>query len=151
MVRDGGSEYVPKAKFKVNDEDAIERVIEIAKTQKMLMINESHYDYRHRLFVTLLLDSLYQIGYRNLCIEDRSISPTNKLLPSKSDGYYVAEPFMANLIRQAIKIGFSIHGFDTSANSIQEREAGQGANLYKLYSKDPNDKWLVLAGWSHIK
>lgn len=140
-----------QAQFKVNDEDAVSTVIEIAKAQKMLMINESHYDFRHRLFVTLLLDSLYNIGYRNLCIEDvntRALS--NNSFPKKEDGYYVLEPFMAGLIRKAKEKGFNVYGYDTSANSFQERELGQAKNLYTLYSKDPNNKWLVLAGYSHI-
>lgn len=143
---------VTKVQSEVVGEDAIKKVYEIAKKQKMIMINESHYDYRHRLFVTLLLDSLYSIGYRNLCIEDRSTRATvNNSAPKKEDGFYISEPFMAGLIRKAIKIGFTVYGYDdTSSNSIAYRETTQGKNLYNLYSKDPQNKWLVLAGYSHI-
>lgn len=141
-----------KVQSEVVGEDAIKKVYEIAKKQKMMMINESHYDYRHRLFVTLLLDSLYRIGYRNLCVEDRSTRATvNNTYPTKEDGYYILEPFMAGLIRKAVKIGFNVYGYDdTTSNSIQEREHTQGKNLYNLYSKDPQSKWLILAGYSHI-
>lgn len=150
-MRDGSSASVPKANLKIKDEDAIKKVCEIAKTQKMLMINESHYDYRHRLFVTLLLDSLYKIGYRNLCVEDRKTTSTvNNLFPQKEDGSYILEPFMAGLIRRAKEIGFNVYGYDTKANSFEEREYGQGKNLYNLYTKDSHSKWLVLAGYSHI-
>jgi hypothetical protein len=43
-----------------------------------------------------------------------------------------------------------VYGYDTSARSIPEREYGQAKNLYDLYSKDPDHKWLVLAGYAHI-
>ena len=131
------------------DGDAINKVSEIARTQKMLMINESHYDFRHRLFVYLLLDSLYKRGYKNLCLEALN-SSSNNLYIKKEDGTYIIEPFFATLIRKAKEIGFNVYGYDTSAASIPEREYGQAKNLYHLYLKDPNHKWVVLAGYSHI-
>lgn len=132
--------------------DAIERVYEIAKEQRMIMINECHYDYRHRLFTTLLLDSLYSIGYRNLCIEDRIHKATvNDSVPAREDGYYILDPFMAGLIRKAMQIGFKIYGYDDfSSSSIGDREKTQAKNLYNLFSNDRKNKWLVHAGYSHI-
>lgn len=138
----------PNNKFMV-DGDAIDKVCEIAKAQKMLMINESHYDFRHRLFVYLLLDSLYKRGYKNLCLEALN-SSSNNLYIKKEDGTYIIEPFFASLIRKAKEIGFNVYGYDTSAASIPEREYGQAKNLYHLYLKDPNHKWVVLAGYAHI-
>lgn len=140
----------PNNKFKVNG-DAINKVCEIAKTQKMLMLNENHYDFRHRLFVYLLLDKLFKIGYRNLCLEDRSRAAILKdSFPDKKDGFYISEPFMAGVVRKAKEVGFNVYGYDTSANTFLEREFGQAKNLYDLYSKDPDHKWVVLAGYSHI-
>ncbi len=138
----------PNNKFAI-DGDAINKVSEIAKTQKMLMINESHYDFRHRLFVYLLLDSLYKIGYKNLCLEALNPRRNNEYI-KKGDGFYIIEPFFATLLRKAKEIGFNVYGYDTSAGSIQEREHGQAKNLYDLYSKDPDNKWVVLAGYAHI-
>ncbi len=137
----------PNNKFGI-DGDAIGKVSEIAKTQKMLMINESHYDFRHRLFVYLLLDSLYKNGYRNLCIEALNSKVKSQFI-KKEDGFFIKEPFFATLIRKAKEIGFNVYNYDTSG-SIPEREYGQAKNLYHLYSKDPNHKWVVLAGYSHI-
>ena len=151
VMNRGSKGTVTKPLLIAANEDAIKKVQEIARKQKMIMINENHYDYRHRLFVTLLLDSLYFMGYRNLCIEDRKSATTlNNSAPQKEDGYYIIEPFMAGLIRRAIEIGFNVYGYDTNGNSIQERERGQGNNLYNLYSKDPKGKWLVFAGYAHI-
>ncbi|MEJ7681139.1 MAG: hypothetical protein WKG06_25460 [Segetibacter sp.] len=115
------------------------------------MLNENHYDFRHRLFVYLLLDKLFKIGYRNLCLEDRSRAAILKdSFPDKKDGFYISEPFMAGVVRKAKEVGFNVYGYDTSANTFVEREFGQAKNLYDLYSKDPDHKWVVLAGYSHI-
>lgn len=132
--------------------DAIKKVCEIAKKQKIIMINESHYDYRHRLFTTLLLDSLYSLGYRNLCIEDRRTKGGGNIYyPTKEDGTYILEPFMAGLIRKAIKTGFTVYEYDTTfSNSIPAREAAQGRTLFSSYSKDSANKWVVFGGYSHI-
>jgi hypothetical protein len=138
----------PNKKFILNG-DAIAKVCEIAKTQKMLMINENHYDFRHRLFVYLLLDKLYKFGYRNLCLEALNHRTDNKYI-NKEDGFYISEPFMAGVVRKAKEIGFNVYGYDTDANSIPERESGQAKNIYNLYSKDPDHKWIVFAGYSHI-
>lgn len=138
----------PDNKFTAK-EDAINKVCEIAKSQKMLMINENHYDFRHRLFVYLLLDKLYKFGYRNLCLEALKHRIDNKYV-NKEDGFYLSEPFMAGVVRKAKEIGFNVYSYDSDANSIPEREAGQAKNLYDLYSKDPDHKWVVLAGYSHI-
>lgn len=138
----------PNNKFSING-DAIDKVCEIAKTQKMLMINESHYDFRHRLFVYLLLERLYKIGYRNICLEDLDRKADIQYI-KKEDGFYIKEPFYAILVRKAKEIGFNVYGYDTAANSVSERESGQAKNLYNLYSKDPDHKWVILAGYSHI-
>jgi hypothetical protein len=130
-----------------------------AKKQKMMMFNESHYDFRHRYFLYLLLDQLYSNGYRHLCLETLSHGATISTygFPLQSDGFYTSEPFMAMLIRKAIGLGFHIHAYeDTTSNSaayrsgVHQREYNQGLNLYNLYKSDTAGKWLVLAGYDHI-
>ena len=138
----------PNNKF-IIDGDAIAKVYQIAQSQRMLMINENHDDFRHRLFVGLLLDSLYKIGYKNFCVEALQREVKNSYV-NKEDGFYMSEPFMAGVIRKAKEIGFNVYGYDTSAATIPEREYGQATNLFNLYKKDPEHKWIVLAGYAHI-
>lgn len=137
--------------------NAIEYINKIARNQKMIMINESHYDYRHRIFVYLLLDSLFKIGYKNLCLEDKDVSDSNTSFISKDDGYYVREPFMATLVRKAKEIGFNIYAYDDTTNNnngfgdiIAKREYNQAKNLFELYKKDSTEKWIVFGGYDHI-
>jgi hypothetical protein len=132
--------------------DAISHVSDISKKERMLMINESHYDFRNRLFVYMLLDSLYKNGYRNLCLEDKRSNTgifSNKF-PEKNDGFYIKEPFMGSVVRKALKLGFNIYSYDENTTGYDERERQQARNLFNLYKKDTTNKWLVLAGHAHV-
>lgn len=136
--------------------DAISYISTIAQQQKILLFNESHYDYRHRLLITLLLDSLYKLGYRHLAMEAK-IYNKEKEFVSKQDAFYILEPFLANLIREARQKGFSIDPYDDTSgysnkfiSSVDQREHNQGKNLADLFHKDSSAKWVVLAGYSHI-
>lgn len=145
----------------MNNQFAIPYILKEAEKQKVTMINESHYDWRHRFFVTLLLDSLYKEGYKYLCLEALN-NPNNinkRQFPTSDDGFYLKEPFMANLARQALKIGYKLIAYEDSTGNIEEnlfhspvdkREYYQALNLYNQYKKDTVSKWLVYAGYSHI-
>lgn len=145
----------------INGQLAIPKILMKADKQKILMFNESHYDWRHRYFVTLMLDSLYKKGYKYLCLEtlQRPDSINKRGFPVLGDGYYVKEPFMGNLARSALNIGFKLIAYEDTTdimrvnlfNSlIDKREYTQALNLYRQYKKDTAAKWIVLAGYSHI-
>ncbi|MEI9956333.1 MAG: hypothetical protein WDM90_08540 [Ferruginibacter sp.] len=136
--------------------DAINYILNIAQKQKILLFNESHFDYRHRLLITLLLDSLYKLGYRHLAMEAKSYKQQKEFV-SKQDAAYILEPFLANLIREAKQKGFSIDAYEDTAaysnkfiSSVDQREYNQGKNLAYIFQKDSSNKWIVLAGYSHI-
>ena len=147
--------------IKVDNQLAIPKILKEADSQKMIMINESHYDWRHRYFVTLLLDSLYKKGYKYFCMEalqnDKKIN--KRKFPTSDAGYYIKEPFMANLARTALKIGYKIIAYEDTTDNLEEnlfhssvdkREYYQALNLYNGYKKDTSSKWLVYAGYNHI-
>jgi hypothetical protein len=145
----------------VDNHFAIPKILKEADSQKVIMINESHYDWRHRYFVTLLLDSLYKKGFKYLCMEalDNEDSINKRKFPTSDDGYYIKEPFMANLARLALKIGYKLIAYEDTTGNLEEnlfnsevdkREFYQASNLYSQYKKDTAAKWLVYAGYSHI-
>lgn len=138
--------------------DAIKNILEQAQNNKVLFFNESHYDFRHRILIQLLLPDLYQLGYRYLCLEDRNPDFKDDV-PAKEAGFYIREPFMANLVREAGKNGFHLFGFDyvndanqhlTYSSGIDRREYNMGYNLAKLYQSDSLHKWIVLTGYDHL-
>jgi hypothetical protein len=139
--------------------NALQKVEALAGTHKVLMINEAHYDFTHRAFVRLLLERLFKMGYRHLCLEDKAYNTSNVSdFPSKLDGFYVKEPQMAELIRAAKRVGYTIHAYeDTITASVQpfhspidQREYYQAYNLYNQYKTDTVNKWIVLSGYDHI-
>jgi hypothetical protein len=79
--------------------------------------------------------------------------------PMSDDGFYIKEPFMANLARTALKIGYKLIAYEDTTSNLEEnlfnspvdkREYYQALNLYNQYRKDSAVKWLVYAGYSHI-
>lgn len=167
-IKESQSDYLAYLRMKAVKKSAIEKVIvgynvsnnfaKIVAAKNFIMINESHYDFRNRYFLYISLDSLYAVGYRHLCLEDYSPDKiTTQLYPKKTDGFYIQEPFMAELIRKAKSKGFLIHSYeDTStallnfSSEIEKREYNQAHNLNKLYNSDKAAKWIVYAGYEHI-
>ncbi len=145
--------------------DAGNAILTAARRNKILMFNESHYDWRHRYLITTLLDSLYALGYRNLAMEgigyDEELN--SRKYPLLSSGFYTREPHMANLVRVALQKGFSVIPYEDSSDvtvgnkngvtftsAIHKREYMQAYNLYSRYQERSGQKWIVLAGYGHI-
>ncbi|HEY5462204.1 MAG TPA: hypothetical protein VIJ95_03035, partial [Hanamia sp.] len=147
--------------IRIDNHLAIPRILKEAESQKVIMINESHYDWRHRYFVTLLLDSLFKKGFKYLCMEalNNDDSINKRKFATSDDGFYFKEPFMANLARTALKIGFKLIAYEDTTDNLEDnlfssqvdkREFYEASNLYNQYQKDTAARWLVYAGYSHI-
>lgn len=132
--------------------DAKKYIINRSKNEKVIIINEAHHNSRHRVFTTSLLQGLYDNGYRFFGLEALSDSLINKRkFPILESGYYTKEPQMANLIQDAIRIGFTLFEYEVSDDSNgKQREIGQAKNIAKLIKENPNSKFLIHCGWDHV-
>ncbi len=148
------------SKFKaVNAKDLI---LEKAKTEQIILINEAHQQPYHRVFTTSLLHDLYKAGFRYFSAEtisnyDVSIKEIQKnKYPTINSGYYIRETLYGNLVREAINEGFEIFGYETTrlgsidSSGINLREVDQAKNIKKILDKNPRAKILVHCGWDHI-
>ncbi len=148
------------SRFKaVNAKDLI---LEKAKTEQIIIINEAHQQPYHRVFTTSLLHELYAAGFRYFGAETitnhkKSIEEIQKnKYPTINSGYYTREPLYGNLIREAINEGFDIFGYETKrpgsgdSSGINLREVDQAKNIKKILDKDPKAKILIHCGWDHI-
>ncbi len=150
-------EMQKKGESKIS-KNILDTIVTLAKANKVIMVNESHYDFRHRYFLYNILDSLYSNGYRNLCLEDyKNYNNQLSSFPQRKDGFYIQEPFMAQLIRKAKLLGFNIYPYEDTTGDInnyssliEKREYTQAKNFYKLYQADSNNKWIVYAGMEHV-
>jgi hypothetical protein len=134
--------------------DAKDIILKAAEKNQVVMFNESHFEPPHRLFVSSLLQDLYQRGYRYLAIETLSedIDINKRGFPILTDGFYQREYQMANLMRHALKLGFKLVAYeDTSQFSESNRELIQAKNLNeKIFKLNKTAKVIVYAGFSHI-
>ena len=158
--------------------DAINYLVERAEQEKIILINEAHNRPKHRAFVALLLDSLYKKGYRYLGLEMLFPSDTTINLrgyPILSSGYYLQEPVAGELVRMALEIGYEVFGYDANAQETeaaretwaakdeafaqlseieQKMNARERVQANKIAGKmkgDKNGKFLILAGFGHIR
>lgn len=118
---------------------------------QVVMFNEAHHVPKHRYLVGVLLDDLYNEGFRYLALEafanDSLLS--NLGFPTSENGFYIQEPVFSNLIRKAYNIGYTIFGYDHFG---ENREKEQANNIYeKTIKNNPEAKVIVLAGYSHIR
>jgi len=136
------------------DFEALEEVVNIGKKSKLLMFNENHFKPEHRVLLRLLLKSFYKEGFRYLALE--SLLEEDSILnrrgyPTSNSGFYIAEPNMASLIRDALVIGFKLIGYEDNNPNSEKREINQAKNLYnKTFAQDSSSKVIVLAGHNHV-
>ncbi|MAE58445.1 MAG: hypothetical protein CME69_06165 [Halobacteriovorax sp.] len=143
---------------------ATEEIIQLTNNFRAVFINEAHHIPQHRALTMSLLKALYKKGFRYFAAETLNLFDekelNNRKYPLKGTGFYSVEPVYADLIRQALKIGYTVisyeHKLPCNDNSTplkcqNEREQGQARNLLKkTFQIDPQAKILVHAGYGHI-
>jgi hypothetical protein len=130
---------------------AAEYIIERSKNEQIIIINEAHHQPLHRVFTESLLDGLYENGFRYLGLEalaEDSLLNIRKW-PKVGDGYYTNEPQFGNLIREALRLGFTVFGYESTEKG-KARERGQAINILKFLEKDPDAKILIHCGFGHV-
>jgi hypothetical protein len=145
--------------YRLIDADSI--ICKEASINKVLMINEAHHISEHRHFVEDLLPKLNKLGFKYLAVEtiENSDSNINKRgYPIFSSGTYVIEPNFAQLIRTAIKLGYTIISYESDDNCEADplicdnfRDSIQARNIANIFKKDSDAKVIVYAGYDHIK
>lgn len=131
-------------------------IVKEAKKHKITIINEAHHMPQHRVFTTKILQQLYDIGYRHIGLEAlMNISKTNSLLtsnkyPVMENGYYIKEPQLGNLVRQALKIGYKVFSYESLQHKdFKEREINQAKNIETYIAANSKGKVLIHCGFAH--
>jgi len=131
--------------------NAKEYIIEQSKNTQIIITNEAHHISKHRTFTKSLLQGLYDNGYRYLGLEALSDTIINDRKYSvQESGYYTKEPEFGNLISEALKIGFTLFGYEASqGKNGKEREIEQAENIQKFIESNPEGKVLIHCGYAH--
>jgi hypothetical protein len=131
--------------------NAKDYILNRSKKEEIIIINEAHHNSSHRVFTTSLLKGLYNNGYRFIGLEALRDSLINqRKFPIRESGYYIQEPQFGNLVTQAIKIGFTVFGYDTKDKNGKEREREQAENIARIIKRNPSSKFLIHCGYDHV-
>lgn len=134
--------------------DAQEYIISLGKDQPLIMLNEAHHNYQHRDFTRSLLSGLYDQGFRYLGLEalfedEKKLSQRG--YPVVKSGYYTKEHHLANLIREALDLGYTVFPYDTKGGQGPQREINQAEAISEVLKENPNAKMIIHAGYDHIR
>ena len=139
-----------EGKLKSNVTELANLIADSAKHHQILMINEAHTQPKTRYFGGLLLKKLYTAGYRYLAVEAlRSDSINVRKFVSVKDGFYTREPTFANLLNQAVQMGYKLVSYDTSEWPNRETNACNVLNE-KVFKLNPQAKLVVWVGHAHV-
>lgn len=130
---------------------------------QVVMLNETYFMPAHRAFAISLLDELYKQGFRHMALETITSSDTASLnqrkYPVHKSGVYQKESLYGELVRQALRKGFSILAYQSEGPCPAEldavhcnnlRDSIQAQNLARWVRQHPDKKLFVYAGPSQI-
>ena len=126
----------------------------IIKNNRVIMLNEMHFNPHSRAFVIGWLDICYQNGYRYFAAEtlyakDSLVNERRTVLLGET-GFYSDEPVFGDLLRTALNIGYTLVPYEADGWGV-DREGNEADNLIKnILDKDPEAKFLVFGGMGHI-
>lgn len=133
---------------------AVDQILKAAKNKQIVIINEAHHVSVHRFFTMTLLEKLSKLGFNyfgaeTLGLWDSTLSKTN--YPTKTMGFYTAEPQYSNLVREALRTGYKVFAYEPNGISDEtSREIGQAKNIKKILDKDPKAKIVIHCGYAHL-
>lgn len=131
-------------------------ILKKSKAHDVLIINEGHHMPQHRVFTESLLKDLFDRGYRHLGLETLFYNHKSDSTlyadkyPSMKAGYYTKEPQFGNLVRSAIKMGYSVFGYESMGHEERYlREVNQAKNILKYLENKPKAKTIIHCGFDH--
>jgi hypothetical protein len=143
--------------------DAVEYLSAVADTARVIMLNERHHAASDRLLTLALLPVLREKGYRYFAAETFDPKDTElnaRAYPVEATGPYVRDPVFAEVVREAIRLGYTLVPYesrkgneqgDDKMTPQQRRDFTQAYNLARAtVEQDPDAKVLVHAGYSHV-
>lgn len=134
--------------------NAVKYVLNKAKENQIIILNEAHYNPRNRVFVTSLLKGLKKIGFTYFAAEgflNKVSFQKNSTFPTLNCGFYASEAEFGNMMREANSLKYILYPYEDTTRGVGKfREIGQAKNIAALIKKDPNAKIIIYCGFAHI-
>lgn len=134
--------------------DAADTIVALAAQRRIVMINEAHHDAHTRRLTLELLPRLRALGFNYFAAEALSADDpglAGRGYPVRKSGTeYLRDPLYGDIVRVAIRLGFTVVPYDNTFSG-QRRENAQAEALYRqVFAKDPDARLFVHAGYAHI-
>lgn len=135
--------------------NGVDAIIALARNRRIVMVNEAHHDAHTRVLTLMLLPRLRAAGFTYFAAEaldKRDATLMERGYPVTASGSeYLHEPLYGDIVREAIRLGYTIVPYEADDATPQGRESGQARNLYEqVFVRDPKAKLFVHAGYAHI-
>ena len=146
---------------------ALDTIVAIADTARVVMINERHHAASDRLLTLELLPALWAKGFRYFAAEAfdaAALDPAGSLAArgyALDDDGYTSEPVFAEIVREAKRLGYTLVPYEAygsqydqpdSLTAQQRRDYWQAANLAAAtVARDSTAKVLVHVGFAHLR
>lgn len=135
--------------------DAATEIAKLSTDRRIVMINEAHHDAHTRELTLALLPKLRAEGFTYFAAEalvNSDVELMKRGYPVATSGSeYLHEPIYGQIIREAIRLGFKVVAYESDADALADREAGQAQLLYRqVFKNDPKARLFVHAGYAHI-
>lgn len=154
-----GTQFLDNMRFKNSYKDVkaiplSETMDSIIANNRVIMMNERHFNPHSRAFVISWLEKCYENGYRYLAAEtlfakDSLLNERRTVLLGET-GFYSNEPVYGDMLRTALNLGYTLVPYEGSGFGV-DREVNQAKNLVtNILEKDPKAKFLLLGGFGHI-
>ena len=100
-------------------ENSLTQITRLAKTARVVLINEGHDLANTRYFVLKVLQALKLLGFNSYGAEtfgwtDKDLQ--KRKYPVDSTGYYTKEPVYGEVVREAIKMGYQLFPYEDSVH-----------------------------------
>lgn len=109
---------------------------------RVIIYNDDHSRMETRAFFMSKLALYKQLGFTHLAME--AFQDVSQTVPSFALGYYFQEPIMAEIYREAKRLGYTFIPYEAFEDDRMETQAKQ---LYsQIQTLKPNEKVLVFSG-----
>lgn len=143
-------------------------ILERARKHQVVLLNESHAEAQTRAANFLLLAPLRKLGFKYLALE--TLTPPDpepsgasacaapllgdaelptRGYPTRRTGYYTSEPVYGELIREALRLGYTLVSYDGGGN-LGPREQHEAEMIACLLKADPKARIVAIGGFGHI-
>lgn len=133
---------------------AADGIVELARDRRIVMINEAHHDAHTRVLTLALLPRLRELGFTHFAAESLSEYDHDLVTrgyPVKASGPYVAEPLYAEIIRTALRLGFTVIAYESASSQTEGREEEQAQHLAdRVFHAQPDARLFVHGGYAHV-